>query len=510
MVNSELKKRVDELWLEFWQGGIANPLTVIEQITYLMFLRLLDINETREENRQKRTGKSFKRRFADNQQHLRWSNFRHLGAEKMLPLIRDEVFAHLRKTSISDVSGTDYMKDAQLMIQKPSLLVKSVDLIEKLPLTEGDTKGDLYEYLLKKLTTAGINGQFRTPRHIISHMVAMMEPKPTDVICDPACGTGGFLVETIEYLNKKYSSPESVYEMTDQETGEKHKIYSGDLLEEHQDHIQKKMFFGFDFDASMLRVASMNLILHGIEEPHVHYQDTLSSGFTESFENEASENFDLILANPPFKGQLDFEDVHSSLLKQVKTKKTELLFVALILRMLKTGGRSATIVPDGVLFGSSNAHVSLRKMLVDHNQLEAVISLPSGVFKPYAGVSTGILVFTKGGKTEQVFFYDVENDGFSKDDKREVIEANDLPDCLERWQTRMPEEDTNRKDKAFFVDAAEIRDQGYDLSINRYKEVEYEEVEYDHPKVILAKLAELEEEIAKGRKELEGDVGMTY
>ena len=200
---------------------------------------------------------------------------------------------------------------------------------------------------------------------------------------------------------------------------------------------------------------------------------------------------------------MDFEDVHSSLLKQVKTKKTELLFVALILRMLKTGGRSATIVPDGVLFGSSNAHVSLRKMLVDHNQLEAVISLPSGVFKPYAGVSTGILVFTKGGKTEQVFFYDVENDGFSKDDKREVIEANDLPDCLERWQTRMPEEDTDRKDKAFFVDAAEIRDQGYDLSINRYKEVVYEEEVYDHPKVILAKLAELEDEIAKGRKELE-------
>jgi type I restriction enzyme M protein len=507
MVTGELKRRIDALWTEFWQGGITNPLTVIEQITFLMYARLLDINETRDENRAKRTGKSFQHRFKDDEQQLRWSHFRHLGGEKMLPLVRDKVFPHFKSTATSGRAFSEFMKDAQLMIQKPSLLVKAVNMIHELPLTEGDTKGDLYEYLLSKLTTAGINGQFRTPRHIIRLMVDMLEPKPTDVIGDPACGTGGFLVSVMEYLLQTYTSPEAIIEETDPETGAVEKIYTGDKLEPYRAHIASGMFHGFDFDATMLRIAAMNLMLHGVEDPDIHYQDTLSTSFTDRFPKASSDAFDVILANPPFKGSLDFEDVHSSLLRQVKTKKTELLFVALILRMLKNGGRSATIVPDGVLFGSSTAHRDLRKLLVDSNQLEAVISLPSGVFKPYAGVSTGILVFTKGGETRDVFFYDVQADGRSLDDKREKIDENDLPDCLARWRTRDPSGDTDRTQKAFFVPGAEIRENGYDLSLSRYKERVYEEENYDPPHVILERMKTLNAEIADDLTELEEMLG---
>lgn len=388
------------------------------------------------------------------------------------------------------------------MIQKQSLLVKAVNMIHELPLTEGDTKGDLYEYLLSKLTTAGINGQFRTPRHIIRLMVDMLEPKPTDVIGDPACGTGGFLVSVMQYLLETYTSPEAIIEETDSETGAVEKIYTGDLLEENREHIRSGMFHGYDFDATMLRIAAMNLMLHGVDDPDIHYQDTLSASFTDRFPQAAKEGFDVILANPPFKGSLDFEDVHAGLLRQVKTKKTELLFAALILRMLKNGGRSATIVPDGVLFGSSGAHRQLRELLVDRNQLEAVISLPSGVFKPYAGVSTGILVFTKGGRTDNVFFYDVQADGLSLDDKREPVDETDLPDCLERWRERNPQNDTDRTGKAFFVPASEIRGTGYDLSLSRYKETIYEEEEYDPPHVVLERMKALNEEIGSDLAEL--------
>lgn len=507
MVTGELKRRIDALWLEFWQGGITNPLTVIEQVTFLMYARLLDINETRDENREKRTGKSFRRRFKDDEQSLRWSYFRHLGAEKMLPIVRDQVLPHFKTTAASGTAFAEFMKDAQLMIQKPSLLVKAVNMIHELPLTEGDTKGDLYEYLLSKLTTAGINGQFRTPRHIIRLMVDMLEPKPTEIVGDPACGTGGFLVSVMQHLLEIYTSPEGVIKETDPETGATEKIYTGDLLEEHRDHIRSGMFHGYDFDATMLRIAAMNLMLHGVDDPDIHYQDTLSSGFTERFPMAATEGFDLILANPPFKGQLDFEDVHASLLRRVKTKKTELLFVALILRMLKTGGRSATIVPDGVLFGSSGAHQALRKLLLDNNQLEAVISLPSGVFKPYAGVSTGILVFTKGGRTDNVFFYDIEADGFSLDDKREPVAENDLPDCLARWRARDPKRDTDRAAKDFFVSAEEIREANYDLSLNRYRKTVHEEQEFDPPQAILERMRALNDEIATELTELEEMLG---
>jgi type I restriction enzyme M protein len=391
------------------------------------------------------------------------------------------------------------MSDAQLMIQKPSLLVSAVNMIEALPITEGDAKGDLYEYLLSKLTTAGINGQFRTPRHVIRFMVDMLEPKPTDTVGDPACGTAGFLVGVMQYLLEKYSSPKGIYTA---ESGEK--VYTGDKLEPYRDHIQNGMFHGFDFDSTMLRIASMNLMLHGVDNPDIHYQDTLSNSFPERFARQASGGFDVILANPPFKGSLDEADIHSSLTQKVKTKKTELLFVALILRMLKKGGRSATIVPDGVLFGSSKAHAALREMLVDDNQLEAVISLPSGVFRPYAGVSTAILVFTRGGKTDDVFFYDVQADGFSLDDKRDLVKENDLPDALERWRKRSAKKDTDRTAKHFMVPVAEIREKNFDLSINRYREAVHEEVRYESPRVILGKLRALEAEITKDLKAIEG------
>jgi len=465
------------------------------------------VNEARDENRQRRSGTRFQRRFGDDEQELRWSRFRHLGADDMLPLVRDKVFPHFRQSSVGGSTFSEFMKDAQLMIQKPSLLVKAVNMIENLPLTEGDTKGDLYEYLLSKLTTAGINGQFRTPRHIIRLMVDMLEPKPADVIADPACGTGGFLVQVMEHLLERYTSPEAIIEETDPETGKTSKIYTGDLLEENREHIRNKMFHGFDFDATMLRIAAMNMMLHGVDNPDIHYQDTLSNSFPERFPQAASEGSDLVLANPPFKGSLDFEDVHAGLLRQVKTKKTELLFLVLILRMLKTGGRSATIVPDGVLFGSSTAHVALRKLLLDQNQLEAVVSLPNGVFRPYAGVSTGILVFTKGGRTDHVFFYDVEADGFSLDDKRDPVKENDLPGCLSAWRDRDLQRDTDRTAKAFFVSAEDIRKANYDLSLSQYKEQVYKEQVYDPPSIILDQMRQLNDDIASDLSQLEEMLG---
>ena len=525
MITGELKSRIARLWEEFWTGGIANPLTVIEQITFLMFARLLDIVETRNENRERRTGTPAPKLFKADQQHIRWSQFRNLSGEEMLPLVRDQVFPHFKTVALEGAQFGEYMKDAQFLIpnSKPRLLVSAVSMIEALPLTEGDTKGDLYEYLLSKLTTAGINGQFRTPRHIIRLMVELVQPKPTDVVGDPACGTGGFLVAVMEYLLRTYSSPEGVFENT--ETGER--VYSGDLLEPHRDHIRSHMFHGYDFDATMLRIASMNLLLHGVDAPDIHYQDTLSASFTDRFPDAASDGFDVVLANPPFTGSLDFEGVHPGLLRKVKTRKTELLFLVLMLRMLKTGGRCAVIVPEGVLFGSSKAHAALRHALIEENQLEAVISLPSGVFKPYAGVSTAILVFTKGGRTDQVWFYDVKADGLSLDDKRTQLlpeeklgptprvsltpdehEKNNLPDMLARWPEReMVERERPRTAQSFCVSKADIVAMGYDLSRNRYRVAVHEEIEHRAPRAILADLAKLENEIQLGIKELEGMLG---
>jgi type I restriction enzyme M protein len=513
LITGQLRSRVDKLWDEFWTGGIANPLTVIEQITFLMFIRLLDIRETTAEKQWQRThpGKPFKGLYTRDEQKLRWQNFSKCGGEEMLKVVRDLVFPHLRKLGQGGTYG-DFMKDATLMIQKASLLVSAVAMIDQLPLTGGDTKGDLYEYLLSKLTTAGINGQFRTPRHIIRLMVDLVLAEAKDreeltwTIGDPAAGTGGFLVSVIEHLYEKYTSAAGVHRI--EEDGQILLTYTGDqFTREERKHIAKDMLHGFDFDVTMLRIASMNLMFHGVDQPSIHYQDALSNSFPENFPKLASDAFDLVLANPPFKGSLDYGDVHPSLLKVVKTKKTELLFIALLLRMLKLGGRCAVVVPDGVLFGSSNAHVDLRKALIEENQLDAIIKLPAGVFKPYAGVSTAILMFTKGGKTMDVWFYDVQADGLSLDDKRDPVAENDLPDVRVRWAKRNPKKDTDRKEKAFFVPKAEIVEQNYDLSLNRYKEIVHEEVKYDPPKVILKRLKKLEAEIAVDIQELEAMLG---
>lgn len=500
MITGALRNQVDRLWTEFWVGGITNPLTVIEQISFLMFARLLDVAETTAEKRASRTKKPFQAQFSPDQQELRWSRFKQLPGEQMLTLVRDKVFPHLRTLGKTGSAFAQYMADAQLLIVKPSLLVSAVNMIESLPLTGGDTKGDLYEYLLSKLTTAGINGQFRTPRHIIRLMVDLVDPLPSEVVGDPACGTAGFLAGVMQYLHEKYTSPRGIVTHPDGQI-----TLSGDLLKWHRDHIQTSMFHGYDFDTTMLRISAMNLKLHGVESPNIHYQDTLSSKFPEKFPDQAVNAFDVILANPPFKGSLDESDVHKSLTTMVKTKKTELLFVALILRMLKLGGRAAVIVPDGVLFGSSNAHRELRQLLVDGNQLEAVLSMPSGVFKPYAGVSTAILIFTKGGKTERVWFYKMESDGYSLDDKRDKIGdgLGDLPDIREKWAVREKANTNDRKAKHFFVPVKDIRDNKYDLSISRYKETEYEEAKYDPPQEIIERLRTLDQEVSRNMNELE-------
>ncbi|MDQ9289482.1 N-6 DNA methylase, partial [Escherichia coli] len=457
-------------------------------------------------------------------------------------VVAEGVFQHFRQLGQADASKVtllgNFMKDARLEIVKPSLLTKAVEVIKNLPLDRGDTKGDLYEYLLSKLTTAGINGQFRTPRHIIRTMVEMMEPNPArgETICDPACGTGGFLATSYEYLLEKYSSLESIHtEIGTNERGEleEQKIFTGDLLTPWRNHVDNNMFHGYDFDTTMLRIAAMNLIMHGVEAPDIHYQDTMSQSFSTNFPQASKNAFNLILANPPFTGSLDEEDIDSTLSAMVKTKKTELLFLARILQMLKVGGRSATIVPQGVLFGSSKAHQSLRKTLVEDNQLEAVINLPSGVFKPYAGVATAILIFTKGGQTDEVWFYDLQNDGYSLDDKRNPIKDNDLPHLLASWKhyrtlrglpvdnfmgeklasllkQQYPEgidagvDFKDRTQAAFIVPKEDIAAQKYDLSINRYKEVVYQAEEYEDPKVILKRLKDLEKEILADLDELEG------
>jgi type I restriction enzyme M protein len=512
MITGPLKSRIDSLWTDFWTGGITNPLTVIEQITFLMYSRLLDMKESSDEKRASLTGKPFTHRFGDDEQDCRWGTWRHYGSEKMLPHVRDRVFPHFRRLADSSTGANSmfasFMKDAQLMIQKETLLSKAVAAVQDLPLESGDTKGDLYEYLLSKLTTAGINGQFRTPRHIIRLMVELMQPQPTDRICDPSCGTAGFLVEAYDYLLREHTSETGKHvQLVD---NEEQISYSGDLLVQqgYREHVDTDMFHAYDFDATMLRIASMNLVMHGVVEPDVHYQDTLSQSFEERHPKGSKGAFNLILANPPFKGSLDEQDVAPDLLRVVKTKKTELLFIALILRMLKGGGRSATIVPDGVLFGSSKAHVQLRQHLIEENQLEAVISLPSGVFKPYAGVSTAIIIFSKGGKTENVFFYDVQSDGFTLDDKRTKIGdgRGDLLDVQEQylqWCERKGDF-SDRTAKAFDVSSEEIRAQNYDLSNNRYKVTKHVTEEHGDPIQILRRLKDLEAEILRDLSELEG------
>ncbi|MEW5323699.1 class I SAM-dependent DNA methyltransferase [Geobacillus thermoleovorans] len=479
MITGELKNKVDKIWETFWTGGITNPLTVIEQFTYLLFIKGLDEAETQREQEAALLGIEFERIFPEDKQHLRWSKFKNLEASQMYEIVSKEVFPFIKSLHGNKNSAyAKYMSDAIFMIPTPQMLSKIVDGIDKLPLKDRDLQGDLYEYLLSKIATAGTNGQFRTPRHIIKMMVELVKPTPEDIIVDPAAGSAGFLVAAGEYLRKHRSD-----------------LF---LVQSLKEHFNNHMFYGFDMDRTMLRIGAMNMMLHGIENPNIEYRDSLSE------QNKDKDKYTLVLANPPFKGSLDYDAVSNDLLKVVKTKKTELLFLALFLRILKTGGRCACIVPDGVLFGSSKAHKDIRKEIVENHKLEAIISMPSGVFKPYAGVSTAIMIFTKTGVggTDHVWFYDMKADGYSLDDKRTPIEDNDIPDIIARFHNREAEKERKRTEQSFFVPVEEIRENDYDLSINKYKEIEYEEVEYEAPSVILERVETLEKEIMQGLQEL--------
>jgi type I restriction enzyme M protein len=512
MITGNIKSQIDQIWNAFWSGGISNPLEVIEQITYLLFLRRLDDLHTLEENKSARLKKPMERRiFPDgtdpkgrSYDDLRWSRFKHLGPAEMYAVVGEHVFPFLRTLGGDESTYAHHMKDARFTIPTPALLAKVVDLLDAVPMEDRDTKGDLYEYMLGKIATAGQNGQFRTPRHIIRMMVELTAPQPTDVICDPACGTAGFLVTAGEYLRQRHPN-----------------ILHDAILREH---FHDRMFHGFDFDNTMLRIGSMNMLLHGVENPDIRYRDSLAQDHAGD-----EETYTLVLANPPFAGSLDYENTAKDLLQIVKTKKTELLFLALFLRLLKPGGRAAVIVPDGVLFGSSTAHKELRRTLVEDQKLDAVVKLPAGVFKPYAGVSTAILLFTKtnSGGTDQIWFYDVEADGWSLDDKRTPLlpeeklgpvphtalgagdhAKSNLPDVIARWAGRDgTERERPRTAQSFCVPKGDIAAQGYDLSLNHYKEVVHETIEHRDPKEVLADLAKLEEKIQQEIKELEAMLG---
>ncbi len=495
MITGELKNKIDSLWDVFAAGGLVNPLDVIEQITYLMFIRDLDDSDKLREKEASMLGLPFQSIFEGEVQIggrtidgrlLRWSVFRDLEAAQTYSIVQEWVFPFIKGLhGNKSCAYSKYMEDAIFKLPTPLLLSKVIDALDEIyrlmsESQAADVRGDTYEYLLSKISQSGLIGQFRTPRHIIRMMVELMDPKADDVICDPACGTSGFLISAGEYLRENH----------------KEEIF---FNRQKKDHFMNHMFFGYDMDRTMLRIGAMNMMTHGIDNPFIEYRDSLSD------QNPDKEKYSLILANPPFKGSLDADTVAADLLKTCKTKKTELLFLALFLRMLRIGGRCACIVPDGVLFGSSAAHKAIRKELVEQNWLEAVISMPSGVFKPYAGVSTAVLIFTKTGRssTDQVWFYDMTADGFSLDDKRTPMADNDIPDIIARFRNPEAEKDRQRTEKSFFVPKAEIVENGYDLSINKYKKTEYKPVDYPPTSEIIAQLRSLEKEIGEAMDELE-------
>ena len=495
MITGELKNKIDGLWDIFASGGLVNPLDVIEQITYLMFIHDLDDMDNLRARESAMLGLPHKSIFAGEVEigdrridgnQLKWSTFRDLPAGRMYEIVQEWVFPFIKSLHADkDSAYSKYMDDAIFKLPTPLVLDKVVTALDGIyelmkSSDDNDVRGDVYEYLLNKIAQSGLNGQFRTPRHIIKMMVEMMQPKPDDIICDPACGTSGFLVAAGEYLKENY----------------KEEIF---FNKQKKDHYMNSMFFGYDMDRTMLRIGAMNMMTHGIDSPFIEYRDSLSD------QNTDRDKYSLILANPPFKGSLDYDIVSADLLKMCKTKKTELLFIALFLRMLRIGGRCACIVPEGVLFGSSKAHKAVRKEIVETNRLEAVVSMPSGVFKPYAGVSTAVLIFTKTGHggTDKVWFYDMKADGFSLDDKRSGIEENDIPDIIERFHNLDKEVNRKRTEQSFLVDKQDIVDNDYDLSINKYKEIEYVPVEYPSTAEIMADLHELEMEITAGMAELE-------
>jgi len=494
MITGELKNKIDSMWDVFAAGGLVNPLEVIEQVTYLMFIRDLDDSDNIRAKESAMLGLPYKSIFAGEVEigdrkiegsQLKWSVFHDFPATRMYTVMQEWVFPFIKNLHGDKNSAySKYMDDAIFKLPTPLLLSKVVDALDEIyklmaEVKDVDIRGDVYEYLLSKIAQSGRNGQFRTPRHIIRMMVELMQPKPDDVICDPACGTSGFLVTAGEYLREKH----------------KEEIF---FDKQKKEHYMNHMFYGFDMDRTMLRIGAMNMMTHGVESPFIEYRDSLSD------QNQDKDKYTLILANPPFKGSLDADTVSADLLKVCKTKKTELLFLAAFIRMLKVGGRCACIVPDGVLFGSSTAHKAIRKALIEENRLEAVISMPSGVFKPYAGVSTGILIFTKTGHggTDNVWFYDMTADGFSLDDKRTPVDDDDICDIIERFHNLDKEVDRQRTDKSFFVPKEEIVGNDYDLSINKYKKVEYVAVEYPPTSEIIANIEAIEVEIAKDMAEL--------
>lgn len=477
MITGTTKNKIDNIWTTLWTEGSTNPLTNIEQITYLLFMKDLDRAELEKEKNSEVLKLEYKTIFPKAHPEYRWHTFKDLGdAQEMFTLMQQEIFPFIKTLNgdNDDTAFSRYMKDAIFQINKPGTLQKIVEAIDELPTEDRDMQGDIYEYLLSKLATSGTNGQFRTPRHIIKMMVDLMEPTPQDTISDPAMGSAGFLVAASDYIREHHS----------------------ELFLDHKlnEHYHNDMFHGNDMDSTMLRIGAMNMMLHGVDNPQIEYRDSLSQG------NLEREKYSLILANPPFKGSLDHESTANDLLASIKTKKTELLFLALFLRTLKAGGRAAVIVPDGVLFGSSKAHKDIRKEIVEKNKLEAVISMPSGVFKPYAGVSTAILIFTKTeiGGTDNIWFYDMQADGYSLDDKRNPVKANDLPDIVTRFKNRVQEIDRKRTDQSFMVGIEELKENDYDLSINKYKEIEYDELGYEEPTIILDRIKKIENEISIG------------
>jgi type I restriction enzyme M protein len=548
-LNAKLKALIDKLWDRFWSGGISNPLSAIEQITYLLFMKQIDELDLKREKDAEFTGDAFvsrfsgeyflpqdrakaeelakpkpketaaekkareaeRKRLAIDKATLRWSYFKQLPAAEMLTHVQQKVFPFIKDLNGDGSNFTRHMANAVFIIPSANLLQGAVQIIEDIFVEiERDAKedghlfqdiqGDVYEMLLNEISSAGKNGQFRTPRHIIKLISELVNPQLGHRICDPACGTAGFLLDAYQYIITQLATRKAKkgQKFEPDEDGFIRTSVSGQLTQGNKDILEQSLH-GFDFDSTMVRLALMNLMMHGIDNPIVDYQDTLSKSFTEEGD------YDIIMANPPFTGSIDKGDINESL--HLNTTKTELLFTERIFTLLKTGGTAGIIIPQGVLFGSSGAFVEARKKLVEEAELKAVIALPSGVFKPYAGVATAILVFTKGGKTENTWFYNLKNDGLSLDDKRQRIGGSELPDVVEKWRTRDPKNLGDRKDNHFFVPAQDIRDKSYDLSFNRYSTVEHDETVYEEPKVILAKLKTLENKIQAGIAELEGILG---
>lgn len=508
MLSTKIKSDINSLWDKFWSGGIANPLTAIEQISYLLFMKRLDELDIK----RKADAEFLKQKYVslfdgkdedgDDNQKKRWSYFKQLEGGEMLKHVQIKVFPFIKNLKKSDEPFSAHMKDAAFIIPKASLLVEAVNIIDSIyneierEQREGqtfqDTQGDVYEYLLSEIASAGKNGQFRTPRHIIQMIASLIDPKLGEEICDPACGTGGFLLGAYQHMLTQHTSNKYLEK---DENGITMGMMGDKLTDERQWKVLREdTFYGYDFDTTMVRIGLMNLMLHGIDHPNIEYKDTLSKKYDEN------SRFDVVMANPPFKGSIDKSDINEDL--SIQTTKTELLFVNRIYNMLRLGGRAAVIVPDGVLFGSSNAHKDLRKILIEKCELQGIISMPSGVFKPYAGVSTAVLIFVKGGETEKVWFYDMEADGYSLDDKRSRIKDNDIPDIIEKWKNRKEQKENNRKSKFFYVEKKEIEEADFDLSINKYKENDHQELTYEDPKKILEKIEILEQEINIKLKEL--------